>query len=93
MPTIEQIRPHVMDDYYVSAADVVALRCEIPADSADIPDSVRDLIICVLVLRDGTAYSGSSTTEGDAAERHQQAQERAIASIPAAKLVELGLSE
>lgn len=58
--TPDDIKSEIVDAFYFTAAQGIAGSHPIPANSIDLPQSVRLLTFCVLVLRNGFTVTGES---------------------------------
>lgn len=58
--TPDHIRQTVVDEFFFTAAQGISGAYPIPAHSIDLPDAVKLLTFCVLVLQNGFTVTGES---------------------------------
>lgn len=58
--TPDRIRQVVVDEFFFTGAQGISANYPIPAHSIDLPDGVKTLTFCVLVLQNGFTVTGES---------------------------------
>lgn len=58
--TPSHIRQTIVDEFFFTAAQGISSAYPIPAHSIDLPDGVKVLTFCVLVLKNGFTVTGES---------------------------------